>query len=107
MLFRGAAQDLHWSPLLDQQRLGRMLLVTIELVPGGFGPLTRKIASMRISNVSELADASDYCVESAESANPLTREAPRTTECLVRALPAWALLKRACEEVMKVESLGL
>jgi hypothetical protein len=86
-----------------------MLLVTIELVPGGFGPLTRKIASMRISNLSELAELSEYRVEATETASPLTGRPPRTAECVVRAherrQSVWALLKRACEEVMKAESL--
>ncbi|MGY4432726.1 hypothetical protein ACVWWO_005203 [Bradyrhizobium sp. F1.13.1] len=85
-----------------------MLLVTIELVPSGFGPMSRKIASMRISNLSDLADISDYCIEATESANPLTQKPSRTTECIVREhqrrQSVWALLKRACEEVITSES---
>lgn len=85
-----------------------MLLVTIELVPAGFGPLTRKIASMRISNLSQLADPSDYCVEAIENANPLTGKPQQNVECVVRAhqrrQSVWALLQRACEEVMASEA---
>ena len=48
-----------------------MLRVIVELIPGGFGPLRRTIGSIRISNLSDLADLSDYRVEMREAANPL------------------------------------
>lgn len=86
-----------------------MLRVTIELVPGGFGPLTRKIASMRISNLSPLADPSDYQVEAIEGANPLTGMPQQHVECVVRGhrrrQSVWVLLRHACEEVMASGSL--
>jgi hypothetical protein len=80
-----------------------MLVVTVELVPAGISPIRRTIASMRISNVSDLADVSDYRVEAEEGANPLTGDPPRRAECLVsahaRMQSVWALLQRACEEI--------
>lgn len=36
-----------------------MLIVTVDLVPGGYEPHRRTIGSMRIANVSNLADVSD------------------------------------------------
>jgi hypothetical protein len=47
-----------------------MLVVKVELVPGGFEPMRRTVASMRIWNLSDLADVSDYRVEGTERANP-------------------------------------
>jgi len=37
-----------------------MLVVTIDLVPGGDESCRRTIGSMRIANLSNLAEASDY-----------------------------------------------
>jgi hypothetical protein len=86
-----------------------MLVVTVELMPSGFEPLRRTIASMRISNLSDLADVSDYRVEAMEGANPLTGDPPRRAECIVpahaRRKSVWALLQRACEEIVKANSL--
>jgi hypothetical protein len=83
----------------------RMLRLTIELVPGGFEPLRRTIASMRISNMSDLADCSDYRVEAMETANALTGDPARNTECMVldhdRKQSVWALLAKACHEILK------
>ncbi|OSI73296.1 hypothetical protein [Bradyrhizobium canariense] len=86
-----------------------MLVVTVELVPSGFSPLRKTIASMRISNVSDLADVSDYDVEAEEGANPLTGDPQTRTHCVVsahgRKQSAWALLRSACEEVMKANAI--
>jgi hypothetical protein len=88
-----------------------MLKVTIELVPGGFAPMRRTIGSMRISNMSNLADLSDYRVEAIESANALTGDPSRNAECMVlahdRKQSVWALLAKACEEVVKVDFVEL
>src|ERR1700730_5820046 len=82
-----------------------MLTITVELVPGGFAPLRRTIASMRISNMSDLGDCSDYRVVAMEGAHPLTGDPPRNAECMVlahdRRQSVWALLAKACEEIMK------
>jgi hypothetical protein len=78
--------------------------MTIELVPGGFEPLRRIIASMRISNVSDLADCSDYRVEVEQAANPLTGDPASRLECMVlshdRNQRVWALLAKACHEIL-------
>lgn len=46
-----------------------MLIVTVDIVPGGFGR-RRTLASMKIGNVSDLADVSSYAVEANEGVNP-------------------------------------
>jgi hypothetical protein len=40
-----------------------MLVVTIDLVPGGNAERRRTIGSFRIANISDPADVSDYRVE--------------------------------------------
>jgi hypothetical protein len=85
-----------------------MLIVTVELVPSGFEAMRRTIASMRISNLSDLADVSDYQVEAMEGFNPLTGDPPHRAECIVpahaRKQSVWALLQRACQEIIKANS---
>jgi hypothetical protein len=82
-----------------------MLVVTIDLVPGGFEPMRRTIASMRIANISDLAEVSDYLVEASETSNPLAGTPPRNSRCFVRgharAQSVWALLAKASEEITK------
>jgi hypothetical protein len=88
-----------------------MLRITIELVPAGFQPLCRTIATMRISNASDLADVSDYVVEAMEGRNPLTGDPPRNADCRVlaheRRQGVWALLERACRELMTADWVEL
>jgi hypothetical protein len=88
-----------------------MLIITVELASGEFSPIRRTTASMRISNLSDLADVSDYLVEATELSNPLTGDLPRRAECIVpahaRKQSVWALLQRACEEITKAGSVGL
>jgi hypothetical protein len=84
-----------------------MLVVTIDLVPGGFEPMRRTIASMRIANISDLAEVSDYRVDASETSNPLVGTPPRNAQCFVRsharAQSVWALLAKASEEIMKTD----
>jgi hypothetical protein len=86
-----------------------MLVITVDLVPGGYTPMRRTIAAMSISNISELAEVSDYRVEASETGNPLAGTRPRTARCLVhrhaRAQSVWALVARASEEIMKADAV--
>ena len=88
-----------------------MLVVTIDLVPGGHELFRRTIASMQISNMSNLADRSDYCVVAMEGKNPLTGEPPRSAACMVvaheRCQSVWALLGKACVEILKADFVEL
>jgi hypothetical protein len=84
-----------------------MLIVTIDLVPGGYESYRTTIGSMRIANVSNLADGSDYAVAVMEGANPLTGSPDRTASCMVvghdRRQSAWALLAKAADAGMRAE----
>lgn len=88
-----------------------MLVITIDLVPGGFAPMRRTIATMNISNISDLAEISDYLIEASETGNPLAGTPPRTVRCVIhghaRAQSVWALLVKASQEIMKTNSLEL
>lgn len=88
-----------------------MLIVTIDIAPGGSQPLRHTIATLHIANRSELADVSDYRIIGMQSANPLTGEPPGITEFSILAHPrrqrVWALLQRACEEAMMADWVEL
>jgi hypothetical protein len=55
--------------------------------------------------MSDLADCSDYRLEAMEAANALTGDPPRKAECMVlahdRKHSVWALLAKACQEILK------
>jgi hypothetical protein len=84
-----------------------MLTITIELVPGGFAPLKRTIATMRIANMSDLAKVSDYRVEVTEGGNALTGDPPRSAVCEVRAhdrnQTVWALVAKAADAALNAD----
>eukprot|EP01035_Chromulina_nebulosa_P034429 gene34429-46193_t len=84
-----------------------MLKITVELVPGGYLPARRTLASMWVSNQSDLADTSDYRIETVEGRNGLTGAPPRTAVCKVeghdRRQSVWALLEKACAGIMRAE----
>ncbi|MET1047119.1 MAG: hypothetical protein ABWX70_10540 [Hyphomicrobium sp.] len=88
-----------------------MLRIVIELVPGGYAPLRRTIASMSIANASDLADISDYEVDAMEGANALTGTPPRNASCMVRGhdrrQSVWALLSEACREIQTADFVDL
>lgn len=84
-----------------------MLKVVIELHPGGYHERRTAIASMTISNVSDLATISDYEVDAVEAANHLAGTRPRSATCMVvghdRRQSVWALLEKAATEIRKAE----
>lgn len=84
-----------------------MLVVTVDLVPGGYEPHRRTIGSMRIANVSNLSDVSDYDVEGMDGANSLTGKPPRNATCKVlahdRRQSIWVLLAKASEEMIRAD----
>ena len=84
-----------------------MLRVTIDLVPGGFKPLRRTIATMSIANLSELADRSDYRVEAMEGPNDLAGLSARNVTAAVedhnRRQSVWALIAKAAAAVAEEE----
>jgi hypothetical protein len=88
-----------------------LLVITVDLVPGGYESYRRTIGSMRIANVSDLSDLSDYAVAVMEGANPLTGLPARTASCKVvghnRRQSVWALLAKAADEALRAEFEGL
>jgi hypothetical protein len=84
-----------------------MLTITIDLAPGGFQPLRRTIATMRISNTTDLADVSDYRIEVMESRSALTGLPARSASCEVlghdRRQSVWALVARAADAALGAE----
>jgi hypothetical protein len=69
-----------------------MLVITVDLIPGGCERCRRTIGSMRIANLSNLADTSEYSVEVVEAANHLTGAPSWNGKCVVLAHDA----VRAC-----------
>ncbi len=69
--------------------------------------MRRTIASMRIANITDLADSSDYRVEAIAAANPVSGDPARNTRCTVfahdRKQSVWALLAKACHEIIKAD----
>ena len=84
-----------------------MLVINIDLIPGGFEPRRRSIALMRIINMSDLADISDYRIEVVEAANSLAGTPSRTAATMVighaRYQTVWALVQRAAQEIVNAE----
>jgi hypothetical protein len=84
-----------------------MLVITVDLLPGGYAPMRRTIAAMSITNISDLAEISDYRVEA--RARPAIRlpALHRAPFGHARAQSVWALLAQALEEIMKADSMEL
>jgi hypothetical protein len=82
-----------------------MILVTIDLVPGGILRWRSTIAAMRIANVADLADTSNYEVDVIEAANPLSGTGPRNGSCTVenhdRNQSVFALIAKAAAAAME------
>jgi hypothetical protein len=88
-----------------------MLRVTIDLVPSGYEPLRRTIATMIIGNMSDLADVSNYRIEVIEAENKLTLQPPRSCVCEVlehdRRQSVWALIEKAAEAALTADYVKL
>lgn len=86
-----------------------MLTVTVELHPGGYSGARRTLATMRISNLSDLADVSDYQIESLEGANRLSGAPPYSSECVVvahdRRQSVWVLIAKAASKIQTADAV--
>jgi hypothetical protein len=84
-----------------------MLLVTIDLVPGGITRRRKTIATMKIGNITNLAAISDYVVDGLETANPLVGTGQRSARTFVRAHDRrqhiWPLIAKAADELSRAE----
>jgi hypothetical protein len=62
---------------------------------------------MRIANLSDLADVSDYAIDLMEGENPLTGSKPRNGSCTVkrhdRRQSVWSLLAKAAQAAVEAE----
>lgn len=76
-----------------------MLVVNVELMPGGSPHGRRTLARMEIGNVTDLSDVSSYEIRMLEGANPLTGQPARTCSFRVedhdRRQSVWALIGTA------------
>jgi hypothetical protein len=83
-----------------------LIMVTVELFPGGARAFRRIIATMEISNLSDLASISDYEVEISEAENPLTGTPARSRTLVLRrhrrSQSIWSLIAKAARGACKV-----
>jgi hypothetical protein len=88
-----------------------LLKITVDLHPGGASDFRRTLATMTISNRSNLAEISDYDVTAVERANPLTGEAARICSLQVlghlRRQSVWKLVAVAIEKMEGAECTEL
>jgi hypothetical protein len=88
-----------------------LLVITVDLSPGGDESRRRTIGSMRIANLSDLTDICDYSVEVVEGANPVTGTKARKAACMVlahdRKQTLWALLAKASTEITRAAFVEL
>jgi hypothetical protein len=84
-----------------------LLVVTVDLLPGGDPERRRTIGSLRIANASNLADISDYRIVAVQAANPLTGATAGIGSCEVighdRRQAIWSLLAKAAEAAARAE----
>jgi hypothetical protein len=88
-----------------------MLIVRVELLPGGDPSRRRVIGLLEIANVSNLSETSSYAVEAEEAANHLTGTPARMASIRIdghrRAQPVWALIHRAVAALESAEFLEI
>jgi hypothetical protein len=83
----------------------------LAILPGGSSALRRTLATLRIGNISDLADVSDYECFAMEGANVLTGNPPRMCTFFVRGhnrqQSVWALLGAAIREMENTECVEM
>ena len=88
-----------------------MLVVDIQLIPGGFEPMKRTIGTLRIENISDLSDISNYRIIAMEAANPLTSEPARIAECRLeshdRRQSVWKIVRAAVDRLDEADWVTL
>lgn len=80
-------------------RIGTMLRIRIELVPGGVGR-THELARAELGNLSHLADRSDYGIFAREGENTVSGTPPWESRGLIsghdrNSTSVWALVEKA------------
>ena len=76
-----------------------MLVIKVELWPGGYEGMKRTLAKADIGNMSSLADVSDYQIAASEGANPIAGSPAWKGRGLLhqhdRRQSVWALVAKA------------
>jgi hypothetical protein len=76
----------------------KMLVIKVELWPGGYEGMKRTLAKAHVGNVSNLATVSDYVVSVSEGANPITETPAWTARGRIdghdRQQSVWALVAK-------------
>jgi hypothetical protein len=84
-----------------------MLLITIDIVSGGYAVRRKNIATMKIGNITNLADISDYVVDGLETENALVGTGQRSTRTFVkghdRRQSVWPLIAKAADALAGAE----
>ena len=84
-----------------------MVLITLELIPGGISSMRRSIGTVQISNLSEFEEFASYNVLAMEAANPLTATPARTAEVILvghdRRQSLWRLVEAVAAELETAE----
>ncbi|WP_441255783.1 hypothetical protein [Tardiphaga sp. 285_C5_N1_2] len=88
-----------------------MIMVTVEILPGGYADARHTIGRMYIANISDLARRSDYRVDIIEGANPLAGTSARASTTYVldhdRFQSIWRLIASALESAKGVNFTDL
>jgi hypothetical protein len=84
-----------------------MLVITIDILPGGDPRRRKTIASMTIGNISNLADISDYVVQGFEEVDTLSGSQLRAARTFVRGHDrrqhVWPLIAKAADALAEAE----
>lgn len=84
-----------------------MLVVTIDLFPGGNPQRRRTVGTLHIANASDLSEVSDYRIEATQAFNPVTGSRAGIGSCEVighnRRQSIWKLLAKAAEAAERAE----
>lgn len=84
-----------------------MLIITVDILPGGQPILRRTVGTMTIANKSDLADLSDYRVDASEAANHLAGTSPWLAYAKIvnheRKQSVWRLVAAAATAIDEAE----
>lgn len=73
---RGGCSTSQGKMLHNEYRRASMLIITVDLLPGGQPILRKTLGTTTIANKSDLSDLSNYRVEASEAANDLAGTSP-------------------------------
>ncbi|WHO37233.1 hypothetical protein PMI04_011685 [Sphingobium sp. AP49] len=81
-----------------------MMVVKVEIWPGGSEDYALEIGRLEIANLSNLADVSDYAVRLRQTAAEQLEVRPIDARTIIKAHTRrdgpWALIKRALDQIL-------